>query len=534
MSQTLLIAVITLIFALPLLSIAAHLLSGGTWPSTLTLYVINTALLMAAVGLISALIGVSCAWLISAYDFPGRKWLSWALVLPIAAPAYIIAYVYADLLEFYGPVQSSIRHIFSWEQSEYWFPSIRNLPGAALMLSFVLYPYIYLLARASFLTQSQSQWWAARNLGLSARQAFFKVVLPTARPAIAGGSALVMMETLADFGVADFFAVPTFSVGIFRNWLIIGDKAAAMKLASVMLLAVIILITLEASTRRGTVANNDKTLGRVAPARLMGGRALAATFICFLPVLIGLIIPCLRLAYFALLEGDAMAQSKLLTYAKNSFVLALIVGALALLIAVFLAYRKRSHPSKLLKSSIRLSTLGYALPGALLAVGLLSPLAWTDQRVSKMISAIFGGSPGLIITGTILALVYALSVRFLTVAFNTIEAGFSKIPASMEHASRSLGAHWAARMRLIFLPLLRPSLISAFILVFIDVMRELPATLIMRPFNFDTLATRVYWLASDERLSEASTAALIIILIGIVPTLYLNAFVSRQGGEDKD
>ena len=300
-----------------------------------------------------------------------------------------------------------------------------------------------------------------------------------------------------------------------------------------MLLAVIILITLEASTRRGTVANNDKTLGRVAPAKLMGGRALAATFICFLPVLIGLIIPCLRLAYFALLEGDAMAQSKLLTYAKNSFVLALIVGALALIIAVFLAYRKRSHPSKLLKSSIRLSTLGYALPGALLAVGLLSPLAWADQRVSKMISAIFGGSPGLIITGTILALVYALSVRFLTVAFNTIEAGFSKIPASMEHASRSLGAHWAARMRLIFLPLLRPSLISAFILVFIDVMRELPATLIMRPFNFDTLATRVYWLASDERLSEASTAALIIILIGIVPTLYLNAFVSRQGGEDK-
>ncbi len=534
MGQTLLIAVITLIFALPLLSIAAHLLSGEPLPNTLTLYVLNTVMLMTAVGLISVLIGVGCAWLISAYDFPGRKWLSWALVLPIAAPAYIIAYVYADLLEFYGPVQSTLRGAFGWQQSEYWFPSIRNLPGAALMLSFVLYPYIYLLARASFLTQSQSQWWAARNLGLSPRQAFFKVVLPTARPAIAGGTALVMMETLADFGVADFFAVPTFSVGIFRNWLIIGDKIAAMKLASVMLIAVIILITFEGATRRGTVANNDKILGRVAPARLRGVRAFAAMLLCFLPVLIGLIIPCLRLGYFALLKGDAARQSQLFSYAKNSFMLAIIVGALALLIAIFFAYRKRTHPNKLVKASIGLSTLGYALPGALLAVGLLAPLAWIDQKFSKFISAILGGTPGLIITGTIIALVYALSVRFLTVAFNTLDAGFSKIPASMEHASRSLGAHWLRRMHLIFLPLLRPSIISAFILVFIDVMRELPATLIMRPFNFDTLATRVYWLASDERLSEASTAALIIIVIGIVPTLYLNAFATKQSGDNSD
>lgn len=529
LGQTFLIGVITLIFALPLLSIAAHLLAGGVWPDTLSLYVLNTVLLMGAVGIISALIGVGCAWLICAYDFPGRKWLSLALVLPIAAPAYIIAYVYADFLEFYGPVQSSLRAMFGWEQSDYSFPSIRNLPGAALMLSFVLYPYIYLLARASFLTQSQSQWWAARNLGLGARQAFFKIVLPTARPAIAGGTALVMMETLADFGVADFFAVQTFSVGIFRNWLIIGDKPAAMKLASVMLLVIILLITLEASTRRGSVANNDKTFGKVAPDRLMGWRAFAAMLACFIPVLIGLLIPVLRLVYFAIFEGDALALSPLAAYAKNSFLLAIIVGVLALGIAVFLAYRNRTHPSAVLRSSIRLSTLGYALPGALLAVGLLSPLAWLDQRFSRMIGSLMGASTGLIITGTIIALVYALCVRFLTVAFNTIDAGFSKIPASMEHASRSLGAHGFRRMRTVFLPLLRPSLTSAFILVFIDVMRELPATLIMRPFNFDTLATRVYWLASDERLSEASTAALIIIVIGILPTLYLNAFVTKQG-----
>jgi len=485
---------------------------------------------MVGVGFLTALIGIVTAWFVSAYEFPGRKWLSWALVLPIAAPAYIIAYVYADLLEFYGPVQSTLRQIFGWGQGDYWFPSIRNRVGASLMLGFVLYPYVYLLARASFLLQSQSQWRAARNLGLNARQAFFRVVLPSARPAIAGGLALVLMETLADFGVADFFAVPTFSVGIFRNWLIIGDRPAAMKLASLMLMAGILLVILESSTRRGSTASSGQTLAQTERIKLGGMKAFVVTMICLTPVLIGLIFPVLRLLYHTVIQGDGMAAGQLFDFTKNSVTLALIIGFILLILAAFLAHVKRSHSSKVRDASIRVATLGYALPGALLAVGLLSPLSKFDQSLAKIMQSSFGWSTGLIFTGTILALVYALTIRFLTVSFNSVDSGFERIPPAMERASRSLGASWWRRLRVIILPLLRPSLITAFILVFIDVMRELPATLILRPFNFDTLATRVYWLASDERLSEASTAALMIIFVGVLPTLYLNAFVTKQGG----
>ena len=522
------IGMLAFVFCLPILSVGIAIFTGGAWPQTLNEYISNTVILMLSVAILTTFIGVSCAWLVSAYDFPARNILSWMLVLPIAAPAYIIAYVYADILEYYGPFQSALRQIFGWEQGQNRFPPIRNLPGASLMLSFVLYPYVYLLARASFLQQSQSQWWAARNLGMSPRQAFYKVVLPAARPAIAGGLALVLMETLADFGVADFFAVPTFSVGIFRHWLIIGDKPAAMKLASVMLLAVILLIILESSTRKGSVASNSKTLSQAEPKKLQGARGWTLTFLCALPVILGLIIPLLRLIYLAFLGGDSIGLDRLFIYAKNSLMLALIVGVIVLMFSLILAYSKHSRSNTLSKSFIRLSTLGYALPGALLAVGLLTPLSWLDQNIAKSLNITLGWNTGLILTGTLVALVYALSVRFLTVSFNTLEAGFSKIPESMEHASRSLGATWLRRIQHIFVPLLRPSFVVAFILVFIDVIRELPATLIMRPFNFDTLATRVYWLASDERLPEASTAALIIIIAGFVPTLYLNGLINRK------
>ena len=514
---------------LPILSVGADLFTNGTWPKTLGLYVVNTILLMVGVGLLSTLIGVSCAWFVSAYDFPGRRILSWLLILPIAAPAYIIAYVYADLLEYYGPLQSTLRAIFGLENGQQSFPPIRNMLGATLMLSFVLYPYVYLLARTSFLQQSQSQWWAARNLGLSSRQAFYKVALPAARPAIAGGLALVLMETLADFGVADFFAVPTFSVGIFRNWLIVGDKPAAMKLASLMLLAVILLITLESATRKGSITGSGRTFAQAEREKRNGLRGWTLTLLCALPVLLGLIIPLLRLVYLSVLGGDSMGADQLFGFAKNSLILALIVCVLVLITSLILAYTKRKRSDVLSQSLIRLSTLGYALPGALLAVGLLTPLSWLDKGLATSLNSIFGWNTGLILTGTLIALVYALSVRFMTVSFNTLESGFSKISDSMEHAASSLGANRLRRIRSIFLPLLRPSLTTAFILVFIDVVRELPATLIMRPFNFDTLATRVYWLASDERLSEASTAALIIIIVGLIPTYYLNRLATQKG-----
>ena len=503
------------------------------WHTTLPAYIYNTALLMLMVGILASSIGIISAWIVTAYDFPGRKWLSWALVLPIISPPYIIAYIYADLLEFYGPVQSSLRSLFNWTYTDYSFPSIRNLPGAALMLSSVLYPYIYLLARASFLSQSQSQLWAARNLGLSPKAAFFRIVLPGARPAIAGGLALVLMETLADFGVADFFAIPTFSVGIFRNWLLLGDKAAALNLAGVMLFLVILLVIFEAQQRQGNVASSGRTTAQAEKMRLKGPAAFCAMLFCLLPVCIGFIIPLLRLIYHSLTfsnadAGSFVTRSNLFTYIKNSVGLALIVAIIVIGLAILLAYIKRGNVNPLKRISIRIATLGYALPGALLAVGLLAPLSILDQNLSGFLNIIGVWTGGLILTGTVIALIYALSIRFLTVAYNGIDSSFDKIPLALDFAARSLGVMAPKRIYKIYLPLLRPSLLAALILVFIDVLRELPATLILRPFNFDTLATRVYWLASDERLAEASSAALVIMLIGVIPTLYLNAFLIKK------
>ena len=521
-------AAVALVLLLPVISVGLALFNSAPWSSISSNYLGNTLLLMAMVGALTALIGVSCAWLVTIYDFPGRRWLSWVLVLPIAIPAYINAYTYADLLEFYGPVQSFIRSSFGYEYQDYWFPSIRNLPGATITLSLVLYPYVYLLSRAAFLNQSQSQWWAARSLGASSSAAFFKIALPSARPAIAGGVALVLMETLADFGVADFFSVQTFSVGIFRNWLILGNKGAALKLAALMLMFVFILVLFETATRKGQTASHGRNAAQTERSQLTGLGRWVTCLVCFIPVLLGLLIPVTRLLYHVVSKGDSFTSANLGGYLSNSVSLAVIVGLVVMALALLLTWVKHNYPTKLNLTWMRLATLGYALPGALLAVGLLAPLSVLDQGLTQNLKTVFGWDGGLILTGTIIALVYALVIRFLTIAYNGLEAGFSNIPRSMDHAARSLNATRGRRMRRIFLPLLRPSLISVFILVFIDVMRELPATLIMRPFNFDTLATRVYWLASDERLPEASTAALTIIGIGLVSTSILNVFLVKR------
>ena len=527
-------AVVVIILALPIFTVSAHLLStdwdiwSKLWQTSLPDYIFHSMLLLLFVGTISLVIGMSCAWFITAYDFPGRKLLSWALILPLAAPAYIIAYVYADLFDFYGPVQSQIRSIYNWSQGDYWFPPIRTVFGASLILSFVLYPYIYLLARASFLRQSQSQWWAARALGYTPCKAFFNVVLPAARPAIAGGTALVMMETLADFGVADFFAIPTFSVGILRHWLILGDKAAAMKLAGLMLMIVFILVLLESSSRKDIANTTDAAIAQSTRPTLTGLRAYLLTALCALPVFLGFILPLSRLLYHSVTAGDPSTLTQLMIYGGNSLKLAAIVAPIILVLAILLAHIKRKYPSKINHGSIYFATLGYALPGALLAVGLLAPLSALDIGLTSFLHRTIEWDQGLVLTGTLFALIYALSIRFLTVGFNAIDAGLGKIPDTFHHVARSLNATPQTRLKRITFPLLRPAILSALILVFIDVIRELPATLIMRPFNFDTLATRVYWLASDERLAEASTAALIMIGVGLIPTLYLDRLMNRK------
>lgn len=522
--------VIAAFAALPIFAILFAAPTGGVGALThlastvLPRYVGNTLLLMLLAGGFAAVVGTGCAWLVTAARFPGRRIFAWALVLPLAVPAYIAAYIYADLLDFSGPVQSVLRAITGWDVGEYWFPQVRSLGGGAFVLGIVLYPYVYLLARAGFVAQSLSQFRAARSLGASPSRAFRHVALPAARPAIAGGLALVLMEVLADFGVADYFAIPTFSTGIFRTWLAMGDKQAAMGLAAIMLLFVIALIALEARTRTGRTASKDGLANRSEEAPLIElsstGKALA-TLACLLPLSLGFLIPAGHLAWLSMGDRALAAIGEIGTYLSGSLWLGLATALVCLASALLLAFAKARSASPVTRGAIRISTLGYALPGALLAVGLLAPLGAIDGNLSRFVRDTFGYSGGLILTGTSAVLIYALSVRFLTVAFNSVDGGLSKIPPSLDAAARSLGAGPARVLARIYAPLLSPSLAAAAALVFIDTLRELPATLILRPFNLETLATRTYRLASDERLVEASIPALILLVAGLLPVLLL-------------
>lgn len=515
--------------ALPILAILISAPEGGMEAiahlarTVLARYVGNTLALMLLAGGIAALIGTGCAWLVAAARFPGRDVFAWALVLPLAVPAYIAAYVYADLLDFAGPVQTALRAATGAEAGGYWFPEIRSLYGGAFVLGLVLYPYVYLLARAAFAAQSLCQFRAARSLGATPAKAFWRVALPAARPAIAGGLALVLMEVLADFGVAEYFAIPTFSTGIFRSWLAMGDKQAALKLAAIMLVFVIALIAFEARTRGGQTASKDGIAQREDEAlvTLSPTGKLLATLACALAVLLGFAIPAARLAWMASGDTAIAAAGDLWSYASGSLYLGLLTALVCLATAVLLAFAKARSKSTVAKAAIRTSTLGYALPGALLAVGLLAPLGAFDVGLTRTLRDSFGYTGGLILSGTSVILIYALSVRFLTVAFNTVDGGMSKIPPSLDAAARSLGAKPAKVLGRIYAPLLSPSLAAAAALVLIDTLRELPATLILRPFNLETLATRTYRLASDERLVEASIPALILLAAGLLPVLLL-------------
>ncbi|MEO0643195.1 MAG: iron ABC transporter permease [Pseudomonadota bacterium] len=522
--------------AIPLITVALSAPDGG-WrgltqlaPSVLGRYIGNTAALMVLSGALATLIGTGTAWLVSACAFPGRRTLGWALVLPLAVPSYIAAYVYADLMDFSGPVQGALRAVTGWGVGDYAFPAIRSLWGGAVILALVLYPYIYLLARAAFATQSRAQFRAARSLGASPSRAFARVALPAARPAIAGGLALVLMEVLADFGVAEYFAIPTFSTGIFRSWLAMGDREAAMGLAALMLGFVALLVALEGVTRKGRAEAGDGFADHSDEPPLVNlslAGKLGALIACALPVTLGFVVPALHLATLAMDEAAIRAASSLLSHARASVTLGLTVAVTTTALALILAFAKSRSRGGALTVMIRLATLGYALPGALLAVGLLAPLGAFDQRVTGFAQNQFGYAGGLLLTGTSLALVYALCVRFLTVAYNALDGGMARIPASLDAAARSLGAGSARVLARIYAPLLRPSLLAALALVLIDTLRELPATLILRPFNLETLATRTYRLASDERLVEASIPALILLGVGLLPVMLLTRSRAR-------
>jgi iron(III) transport system permease protein len=424
-------------------------------------------------------------------------------------------------------VQTLLRETFGWQHGDYWFPDIRTLPGAILMFMSVLYPYVYLLARTAFLERASGMLEAARTLGMGSWRAFFAVSLPLARPAIVAGIALALMETLADYGTVAYFAVNTFTTGIYRAWFSLGDRVAAAQLAAMLLAFVLFLLMAERISRGRARYNN--TTGRNRPmagATLRGPAAWLATLACTMPLLLGFVLPATLLLKMALTEGDAQFGERFLILSRNSFVLAGTTAVIGVFLALLLAYGARLSKATFAHALNRLVGLGYAVPGAVIAVGVLIPVTRLDNWLAGQWAAWFGHNPGLLLTGGIAALIYAYLVRFLAVALHTVESSLAKITSSMDDASRSLGLGQGETLRRVHIPMLRGSLFTAGLLVFVDVMKELPATLVMRPFNFDTLATQAYTLASDERLAEASTAALAIVAVGLLPLIALSRQIS--------
>jgi iron(III) transport system permease protein len=531
--------VVAVLIAVPILSVTANLLLGGsgdTWShlasTVLPDYILNTLILCIGVGSGVILVGVSTAWLVSIHDFPGRRLFEWALVLPLAVPAYVMAYAYTDLLQFVGPVQTWLRETFALTPGQYWFPDVRTVGGACVVFVFVLYPYVYLLARAAFLERASGMLEAGRSLGLGPWRNFFRVSLPLARPAIAAGASLALMETLADYGAVTYFGVPTFTSGIYRAWFSLGDRVAAAQLAALLLGFVALVLFFERLSRGRARFHNTTGRNRPMPGyRLLGIKALGAVLLCLLPLAVGFLIPAGTLLHMALSEGDAQFGERFLHLARNSFVLAAATAFAAVVVAVLLAYAARLSGQMLPRVINRFVGLGYAVPGSVIAVGILIPVTRLDTWLAASIESLTGYAPGLLLTGGIGALVYAYLVRFLTVSLQTVETSLAKITPTMDDAARSLGFGHSATLWRIHLPLLRGSLLTAGLMVFVDVMKELPATLVMRPFNFDTLATQAFTLASDERLTEASSAALTIVAVGVLPLILVSWQIarSRQG-----
>jgi iron(III) transport system permease protein len=507
----------------PLAVVGTNLLvpGGEAWAhlsaTVLPEYAINSVALVALVAAGTTVVGVACAWLVASCEFPGRRVLEWALALPLAMPAYVIAYAYTDALQFAGPVQSALRAGFGWAAGDYWFPEVRSLPGAAAMFVAVLYPYVYLLARVAFLEQSPSLAEAGRTLGLPAWSAFFRVNLPLARPAIAAGAALACMETLADFGTVSYFGVPTFTTGIFRAWLSMGEPVSAAKLSMILLAFVAALLAAERFARRRARFHDTPSPRRRMRTLLSPGAAAAALATCIAPLAIGFAIPAAILALLAAKGGNGQFGLRFATLAANSLFVATITAVIAVVLAVLMAYGARISRSRIAAAVNRAAALGYAVPGAVVAIGVLIPATRLDNLLADALSRTFGITTGLLLTGSLVALVYAYLIRFLAVALQTVEAGLAKITPTMEDAARSLGHGPAETLARVHLPMMRPSLVTAALLVFVDVMKELPATFVMRPFNFDTLAVQAYNLAADERLAEAATVSLAIVAVGLVP-----------------
>lgn len=484
-------------------------------------YMRNTAALVVLVGAGTFLIGTGAAWLVTMCDFPGRRWLEVALVIPLAFPAYVLAYAYTHVLDHPGIVQSLLRDLTGWGPRDYWFPEIRSLGGAAIMLTLVLYPYVYLLARAAFLGQSATSFLAARSLGKSPVQAFLSVSLPLARPAIAAGVLLTMMETIADFGTVSHFGVQTFATGIYNSWFGMVDRGAAAQLSLGLLTFALLLAILERSNRGRARFSNGKRQDVIARIQLTGGAKWGAMVLCGLPVMLGLIIPVIALSVMAIGSEQNLLSPRYIRFITNSLMLASIAAIITVAAAILLGSFNRLRETRLAGAALYVARIGYAVPGGVIAVGLIVPFAAFDNTLDAWMRSTFDVSTGLLFTGSIWLLIGAYLIRFLAAALGAYEGGIAVVSRNIDAASRILGESAIGTVRRVHVPLLTPSLLTAALIVFVDVMKELPATLIMRPFNYDTLAVQAFRLASDERLNGAAVPSLMIGAIGLLPVILL-------------
>lgn len=536
-------AVLLAVIALPAAAVLVIAVTpaDNAWPhllrSVLPAAFQQTVLLGLGAAIVTLIAGTGAAWTVTMYRFPGRELLDRLLVLPLAIPTYIAAYCYADLLDYAGPVQTGLRDFFGWTTvHDYWFPSIRSLGGAVFVMSAVLYPYVYLAARASFVQQSVCALEVARTLGRTPMGTFWAVALPLSRPALAAGVALVIMETLNDLGAVQHLGVETLSASIYSTWLQRSNLGGAAQIASVILGLIVLLLAAERFARGGAKVHHTTGRYRAIPFQdLTGWRGYATAFLCALPFVAGFGVPFLLLATFAMSHISVAFEGGFLKAAGNSVLLAATAAAIATALALILSYAPRVGPSRLTRLAQRAAGFGYALPGTVLAIGVLIPLAAFDNAIDGFARSVFGFSTGLILSGSIAALVYAYVIRFLAVALGGIEAGLERISPNLDAAARALGETASSALWRVHLPLLTPALGVAALLVFVDALKELPATLLLRPFNFETLATHVYAFAALEQVESGALGALTIVLAGLVPLVLLHRAIAggRAGGQNE-
>ncbi len=522
----LVIAAVVLAPMLAVLWIAFHP-TENIWPhlvaTVLPRYFTATLRLMIGVGVLTAAMGAGAAWLVTMYRFRGSRVLDYALLFPLAIPAYVGAYALVDFLDYAGPLQTALRATMGWQDARaYWFPAIRSEWAAIVVLSAALYPYVYLLTRAALREQSGSSYEVARSLGLGPWGMFWRLGLPLVRPAIAAGVALAMMETVADYGTVAHFGVQTLTTGVFSTWLNGNNAGGAAQIAGVILMLILVLLGIERSSRRNARFHQASRATRPVEALPLDGvKGLIALGFCLVPVVMGFVLPVAVMGWHAFSNPSVWLEPGLAQAALNTALVGGIAAVVTVLAALFLVYGVRMAGRRLARLVLPVTTLGYAAPGAVLAVGLLMPLAALDHRVADAVLALTGYDPGLMLTGTAAAIVLAYVVRFFGIAQGALDTAFGRISPSLPMAARSLGRGAGGTLRAVYLPLMRGSVASALLVVFVDCVKELPATLLLRPFNFNTLSTRVYELASLEHLGQAAPAALVVVAMGLAAVALL-------------